>query len=56
MSRRNDGEEFPWDSNIGNLKVNVAATAYDLRTDLDELLLEAAHGPNFGRPGRCQSA
>jgi hypothetical protein len=34
-------EHVPWDGDLGHLECGVAAVADDLRTDLDQFLLQA---------------
>src|SRR4029450_9584757 len=36
-------EHLPWDGDLGHLECDVAAVADDLRTDLDQFLLQARY-------------
>jgi hypothetical protein len=50
------GEEIFRDSDLGHLKGDIAAMAYDLRTDFDQLFLQARQRPVFDRLRRRQRA
>ena len=45
-----------WRTDLGHLEGNIAAVAHDLRTDLDELLLQTRQRPILDRLRRRQSA
>ena len=50
------GEQIPGDRNLGHLERDIAPRAYDLRADLDELLLQPRQRPILDRFRRRQSA
>ena len=47
-------EHLQWDGDLGHLERDVAAVADDLRTDLDQPLLQARQRPVPDRSGRRQ--
>jgi hypothetical protein len=50
------GEQISRNGDFGHLKGDIAAMAYDLRTDLDQLFLQARQRPVFDRLRRRQRA
>ncbi len=50
------GEQAPWNRDLGHLEGNIAAVAYELGADLDQLLLQAGQRPVLDRLGRRQRA
>ena len=54
--RQDFGEHLPRYGDLGHLEGDIAAMADDLRTDLDQLLLQARQRPIFDRLGRRQRA
>jgi hypothetical protein len=50
------GEESSRNGDIGHLEGDIAAVADDLRSDLDQLFLEARQRPILNRLGRRQRA
>lgn len=44
-------EHLPWHRDLGQLEPDVAAVAYYLGADLDQLLAQAGQRPRLGRPG-----
>ena len=49
-------EHLPWDGDLRHLEGNIASVADHLRTDLDQLLLQARQRPVFDWLGRRQRA
>ncbi len=47
---------MPGDGDLGHLKRNVTTVAHNLRTNLDELLLQGCHRPVFDRLRHRQRA
>ncbi len=43
------GEQRSWDSNLRELKGDIAAMSHDLGADLDELVVQRGHGPVLDR-------
>jgi hypothetical protein len=50
------GEQGPRNRDLGHLEGDVAPVADDLRTDLDQLFLQARQRPRFDRLGRGERA
>src|SRR4029077_8285290 len=50
------GEQHSWHGDLGHLEGYTAAVADDLRTDLDQLLLQAGQRPVLDWLGRRKSA
>ena len=44
---QNLGEQHSWHRDLGHLESNIAAVVDDLRTDLDQLFLEAGQRPRL---------
>src|SRR6516164_1430075 len=49
-------EHLPWDRDLGHLEGDMATVAHDLRTNLDQLLLQARQRPVLDWLGRRQRA